>query len=136
MEDYGFFSEQLAISMAKERITSKALAAKAGCSYEHIRRMLLGRGLPSLLLLRRLCGVFGWSERRLRQFVMLDQGRKRFGDTFWQVQGMDPRCDGVYILWTFLTKEERDYFIEWFRFVETRRQQKCGAEQAPAIARS
>jgi hypothetical protein len=37
---------------------------------------------------------------------------------------MDPRGDGFYILWIFLTKEERDYFIDWFRFMAARHQEK------------
>jgi len=130
MEQFGFFSEQLAISMAQEGITSKALAARVGCSYEHVRRMLLGTGLPSLPLLRRLCGVLGWSERKVHKFVVLDRERREFGDAFWRVQGMDPRGDGVYILWAFLTKEERQYFTEWFRFIAARRQEKVETKQA------
>jgi len=129
MEDFGFFSEQLAISMATKRITAKALAPKVGCSYEHVRRMQLGKGLPSLPLLRRLCGVFGWSERKLHKFVILDRARREFGKNFWEVQGMDSRGDGVYILWVFLTNEEREYWIEWLRFVAARHQEKIPKER-------
>jgi len=56
----------------------------------------------------------------LRKFVMFDRGRRDFGETFWREQGLDPRGDGVYVLWTFLTKEERDYWTEWLRFVAAR----------------
>ena len=58
----------------------------------------------------RLCAEFGWSEREVCRFVMIDQGRKRFGDTFWIVLGKTPQLEPLYILWEYLTPEEREFF--------------------------
>jgi len=124
MENLGFFSEQLADSMARHNLTAKALAPRVKCSYENIRRMLDGQSLPSLRLLRRLCKTFGWTEKKLRRFVMMDQARRKFGDTLWIMQGRNPRWEPLYILWEFLTPEERDFFADYLRFLLDRKQRK------------
>lgn len=110
--------------MARHNLTAKALAPRVKCSYENIRRMLDGQSLPSLRLLRRLCKTFGWTEKKLRRFVMMDQARRKFGDTLWIMQGRNPRWEPLYILWEFLTPEERDFFADYLRFLLDRKQRK------------
>lgn len=124
MKKLGFFSEQLADSMAQQKLTAKTLAQRLKCSYEYIRRLLGGQSLPSLRLLRRLCATFGWSEKKLRGFVMIDRARRNFDGSFWTVLGRNPKCESVYILWEFLTPEERDFFADYLRFLVDRKQRK------------
>ena len=90
MGKLGFFSEYLAIGMSGERLTSKELARKLGCSYEYVRAFVQGRSLPSARLQSRLCKVFGWSETKLRRLVILDQMRRQLGDVFWEQVGVEP----------------------------------------------
>lgn len=123
MGKLGFFSEQLADSMARQSLTAKTLALKLGCSYENIRRKLDGHSLPSPRLLRRLCAIFGWNEKKLCGFVMMDQARNTFKGSFWLALGRNPKCEPVYILWQFLSEEERDYFVACLRILATRKQQ-------------
>jgi hypothetical protein len=122
MEKIGFFSEQLAHGMARQGVTAKALADTLGCSYEHVRKMQLGKDFPSLTILRQLCEVFGWSERKLRRFVLIDRMRKQFGNCFWIVLGRNPQFETLYILWVFLTSEEKDYFIGCLRLLVAHKQ--------------
>jgi hypothetical protein len=122
MHALGFFSEQLADSMARKNLTGKALAPRVMCSYEYIRKMLNGQSVPAIPLLRRLCAEFGWSEREVCRFVMIDQARKRFGDTFWIVLGKTPQLEPLYILWEYLTPEEREFFVELLRLIVNRQQ--------------
>jgi len=124
MKKLGFFSEQLAESMARQKLTATLLSQRVRCSYEYIRRMLDGQSLPSLRLLRRLSAKLGWNEKEMRRFVMMDQARGKFGDAFWIVLGKNPQCDSVYILWEFLTPEERDFFADFARFLVERKQRK------------
>jgi hypothetical protein len=124
MENLGFFSEQLAHSMVREKLTAKALAQTVECSYEFVRKMLNGKSLPSLRLLRRLCTTFEWRERDLRRFVMMDEARGRFGDSFWIVLGKDPKLEPFYILWEFLTPKEKNYFSDYLRFLVERKHRK------------
>lgn len=134
MEKIGFFSEQLADGMARQRVTAKALADTLGCSYEHIRKLLVGDVLPSSHLLLQLCAIFGWSEKKLRRFVMIDRVRKQFGDSFWRVLGRNPKYEALYILWEFLTDYEKDYFTACLRMLIARKQaaQTGGSESIPA----
>jgi ParB-like chromosome segregation protein Spo0J len=46
MERLGFFSEKLKASMAKFNLSEKSTAAKLGCTYEHVRKMV--KGLPAV----------------------------------------------------------------------------------------
>ena len=122
MKTLGFFSEQLADSMAQKNLTAKTLAPKVKCSYENVRGMLVGKSLPGPRLLRHLCATFGWSENRLRGFVMMDQARKKCGDSFWIMMNKNPQWEPFYILWEFLTPEERGFFADYLRFVLDRKQ--------------
>lgn len=121
MKKLGFFSEALAEGMVRQGLTEKRLALRVGCSYEHIRKMLKSEALPSLPLLQRLCSVLALPERKLRRFALIDRMRKEFGDAFWSVLGIDPKCADVYILWEFLSEQERDYFTSCLRLLATRR---------------
>ena len=133
MEKIGFFSEQLAHGMARQGVAPKALADTLGCSYEHVRKMQLGKVFPSLTILRRLCELFGWSERRLLRFVLRDRMRKQFGNCFWIVLGKNPQFETLYILWEFLTDNEKEYFTACLRMLVARKQaaQTGGSESIP-----
>lgn len=100
----------------------KALAQQLGCSYANIRRKLDGESLPSRRLMRRLCATFGWNEKKLRGFVMMDQARKKFKGSFWIVLGKNPQYEFLYILWEFLTTEEKDYFTGCARLLVARKE--------------
>lgn len=134
MEKIGFFSEQLTHGMARQGVTAKALAETLGCSYEHVRKMQLGKDFPSLTIVRRLCEVFGWSERRLLRFVLMDRMRKQFRNCFWIVLGKNPQHEALYILWEFLTDNEKDYFTACLRMLIARKQaaQTGGSESIRA----
>jgi|SRR5208337_3399442 len=127
MEQFGFFSERLAISMAESNLTAKALAPRVRCSYRSIRKLLKGQSLPAAPLLLRLCDTFKWDEKQLHEYVEIDRGRKKFGNGFWIFLGKNPRCDALYILWEFLTPEERDFFANELRsLVEKKRKRNGG----------
>jgi len=122
MTKLGFFSEQLAQGMALQRMSSKTLAKQAGCSYEHVRKMTMSEVLPSPALLRKLCEIFHWNEKRVFRFVRQDQARKKFRKNFWVWLGLNPKYEDFYILWAFLTKEERQLTLDFLRFYLARRQ--------------
>ncbi len=121
MEKFGFFSEQLADGMSRQRFTAKGLAKRLGCSYEHVRRLSRSEALPSLQLLRQLCHVFQWNEEELSRLLDGDRGWKRFGDSYWLVLGKNPKCAPLYIMWSYLSDDERDYFLECLRYFVARK---------------
>jgi transcriptional regulator with XRE-family HTH domain len=122
MEKFGFFSEKLADGMARRGLTEKALARELGCCYAHVLNMASGESLPSVHLLQRMCVVLKWREKKLRRFVLMDRMRKEFGDTFWILSGKNPKFESLYILWEFLTTQEKDYFAGCLRLLVARKQ--------------
>jgi transcriptional regulator with XRE-family HTH domain len=122
MKNLGFFSEQLAQGMARQGLTEKVLASELGCSYAHVRKMSCGEVLPSLPLLQRLCALLDFPERKLSRFVLIDRMRNHFGDSFWIAVGRDPKFESLYILWEFLTTEEKDYFTGCARLLVARKE--------------
>jgi transcriptional regulator with XRE-family HTH domain len=120
----GFFSELLIDSMARQGITAKVLAERAGCSYEHVRKLTRSEVLPSPILLRNLRDIFGWGGKRVTRFVRWDQGRKKFGDSFWVLSGRNPKYEEFYIIWAFLTREEKQLTEDYLRFLIARKQMR------------
>jgi transcriptional regulator with XRE-family HTH domain len=111
MERLGFFSEKLKDSMVRFNLSQQSTAARLGCSYEHVRKMVRGECLPSQELLRKLCSIFECEITAIEKLYRLDDARRRFGPTFWTVLGKDPRAEPFYILWPYLSREERNIMI-------------------------
>jgi len=113
--DLGFFSQRLLHSMAGLKLSSKKLAPRLGCSYEYVRRMTRSESLPSPRLLTKMCSVFHWKAREIEKLVRLDDCRRKFGPRFWTVQGINPRMEVVYILFPYLTPDQRQMFVNTLR---------------------
>ena len=111
----GFFSTKLADAMDRDDISARHLAAQVDCCYEHIRKLLRAEVLPSSRLARRLCRVFKWKEGDVRELVLLDDARIRYGEVFWRAQGKDPRVEPFYIIGPYLTDEQHSFLIETAR---------------------
>ena len=111
LERLGFFSEKLKDSMVRFNLSQQSTAARLGCSYEHVRKMVRGECWPSQELLRKLCSIFEWEIKAIEKLRRLDDARRRFGPTFWTVLGKDPRAEPFYILWPYLSREERNIMV-------------------------
>lgn len=124
MERLGFFSEKLKDSMARFNMSEKSTAARLGCSYEHVRKMVRGECLPSEELLRKLCSIFEWEITAIEKLRRLDEARRKFGPSFWAILGKDPRMESFYILWPYLSREEREMVtISISAFIEAKKHQ-------------
>jgi hypothetical protein len=123
----GFFSERLLQSMALQKITSRQLAPRIGCSYEFVRRMTRGESLPSAKLLGKICSLFRWSRTEANELVRVDECRRKFGTVFWTSIGKNPRMEPVYILFPYFTDGEQNVIIAALRAdleVRTKRDQR------------
>jgi Helix-turn-helix len=112
LEHLGFFSERLLHSMAALKLSPKKLAALIGCSYEYVRRMTRSESLPSPFLMKRMCSVFQWREKKIERLIRLDHCRRKYGRHFWNVLGIHPRMKVVYILFPYLTPQQRQIFVD------------------------
>ena len=133
MRRLSFFSEQLAQGMSLQRMSAKTLAKQAGCSYEHVRKMAISEVLPSATLLRKVCEIFHWNEKRVSRFVRWDRARKKFGKNFWVWLGLNPECEDFYILWEFLTKQEQQLTLDVLRFYVARKQTEHQEASTPSL---
>jgi hypothetical protein len=115
VEGLGFFSEKLMDGMAKSRLSQKMTAVRLGCSYEYVRKMVRGESLPAPMLLTRMCSIFHWNLKEVQRLLRLDDCRRKFGPSFWTVQGINPRMEPVYILFPYLTPGERQLMVDMMR---------------------
>lgn len=115
LEHLGFFSERLMHSMAALKLSPKKLAPLIGCSCEYVRRMTRSESLPSPILMKKMCSVFHWREKKIEELIGLDQGRRKYGKHFWEFLGIHPRMEAVYILFPYLRPKQRQMFVDTWR---------------------
>ena len=136
MERLGFFSEKLKDGIDRFNLSQKSTAARLGCSYEHVRKMVRGECLPSEELLRKVCSVFKWEITAIKKLRRLDEARKKFGPTFWTILGKDPRIEPLYIFWPYLSREERRIVIISMKAcIEARKNKQSGGKAEPTSPR-
>ena len=93
--------------MRQRALSVNALAGRLGCTYEQVRKIRRGQALPSEPMLRLLCRVLGMDLKRAKKMVVADKLLNKFGRTVWQVAGKNPDYEPFYVLWPFLTRQER-----------------------------
>ena len=130
IEHLGFFSERLLHGMATRKLPAKKLAPRVGCSYEFVRRMVRSESLPSPGLMMRMCSVFLWKPKEIEELIRVDRCRRKFGTTFWSVLGINPRMEPVYILFPYLTDDEKQLIVDMLRaYLAAKEANKDGSGQ-------
>jgi hypothetical protein len=124
----GFFSMYLYDAMARQGVTARSLATKVGCSYQHIRNLTGAETLCSPSLIKKLCEALHLREGRAQKLIRLDQARKLGGKHFWESAGKDPRGEPFYIMWPYLTDQEREIIVASMRFLADKK--KRGATES------
>ena len=112
-ERLGFCNVRLAQRMGEVGLSAAQLANKADLTYEYVRKLILGSGLPSDSSLERLCEVLGLSRRDMKQRVARDRIIFQFGDSAWGFWGLTPRAGQLYILFSVLNAEEKRLMRLW-----------------------
>jgi predicted transcriptional regulator len=78
-------------------VSVRQLATKAGTSYEHIRKLIMGECLPSDSMIERICAALELNKKEMGRRVLKDKMIFRFGDAAWQAAGIDARVAPCYI---------------------------------------
>jgi len=107
----GFFNARLEQRRNEVGISVRQLAGKAGTTYEHVRKLIMGQCLPSDSMLERLCVALELNKKEMSGRVLKDKMIFRFGDAAWQASGIDARAAPCYILLPLLSRSEREFFI-------------------------
>jgi|HubBroStandDraft_5_1064220.scaffolds.fasta_scaffold42571_1 hypothetical protein len=114
-ERLGFFNARLEQRMNEAGVSARELATKASSTYEHIRKLIMGRCLPSDSMLERLCAALQLNKKEMSRRVLKDKMIFRFGDAAWQASGIDARAAPCYILLPLMSRSERESFIVQLR---------------------
>jgi len=121
-ERIGFFNMRLVQRMNELGVSAVQLAQSVRVTYEQVRKLIMGRCLPSDSTLERLCTSLDLNERDMKERVARDKVIFKFGDAAWEHLGINPRMVPIYILFPLMTKEQRYMMTLQFRaFVEAKK---------------
>jgi len=104
-ERMGFFNMRLVQRMNQVGVSPTQLARSVHLSYEQVRKLIMGRCLPSDSTLERVCVSLDLNNREMKDRVAKDRMIFKFGDAAWEYWGISPRMAPVYILFPLMTKE-------------------------------
>ena len=136
-ERLGFFNSRLEQRMNDAGVSARELATKAGVTYEHVRKLIMGQCLPSDSMIGKLCAVLELNRKEMSWRVRNDRMIFRFGDAAWRAAGIDARAAPCYILLPLLSRSEREFFIfQLNAIVEAKRNRgegvsRCKSSQLP-----
>jgi hypothetical protein len=127
-ERLGFFNARLEQRVIEMELPLPKLARRVGVTYEHIRKLIMGRCLPSDSLLEQLCGTLGISKREMNARVAKDRVIFRFGDAAWSACGLDPKLAPFYIVVPLLSREQWKFLLTCMTAVAEARKTNSGVE--------
>jgi hypothetical protein len=124
-ERMGFFNMRLVQRMNEVGVSAVQLAHDVHLSYEHVRKLVMGRCLPSDAALERLCARLNVSKRDMKRRVARDRMIFKFGDAAWAYWGINPKAAPVHIFFPLLTNEEQEIFrLQIIAFVEAKKKRE------------
>ena len=121
----GFFNMRLVQRMNEAGVSPTQLAQRVHLSYEQVRKLIMGRCLPSDPTLERLCVSLDLNKREMKERVAKDRAIFKFGDAAWAYWGVSPRVGQLAILFPLLTKEQQEFVrLEFVAFVEAKKKRE------------
>jgi hypothetical protein len=127
-ERMGFFNMRLVQRMNQVGISPTRLAQSIHLSYEQVRKLIMGRCLPSDATLEKLCVSLDLNKREMKGRVAKDRMVFKFGDAAWAHLGVSPRVGQLAILFPLLTKEQQEFTrLHMTAFVEAKKKRDRAA---------
>jgi hypothetical protein len=121
-ERMGFFNMRLVQRMNEVGVSATQLAHCVRLTYEQVRKLIMGRCLPSDSTLGRLCASLDLNTRDMKQRVARDRMIFKFGDAAWTFFGVNPKAAPFYILFHLLTKDQQEIArLQLVAFVEAKK---------------
>jgi hypothetical protein len=90
-EPKGRFAQELIAAMSEKGLNAGSLSAKLEISSEYVRKMVVGRGWPSRLLLKEISKLLGLNIEAMQDLIAVDQIEKKYGKSGMKAIGKDPR---------------------------------------------
>lgn len=80
MEVQGRFGHMLAAAMEANEVPPNKLAQKVQCTYEHVRKFLTNKALPSDIRLTAITKVLGLNYDEAHKIVTEERMKKKYGE--------------------------------------------------------
>jgi transcriptional regulator with XRE-family HTH domain len=105
-------AELLTSKMEEQGMTMNELAEKLDVTYEHVRRIVRGEGIPSKYVLKLIAEVFKFKYHDLEKIAVSDKIKKKYGSIPAELAGKDPTLEPLEKLWFKLHEEQRAALID------------------------
>lgn len=100
--------ELISEKMAEKKIDVRDLAEKLDITYEHVRRIARGEGIPSKFVLKLLSDELGIPYKEAEQIATSDKIIKKYGTIPLELYGKQPSLEPLERVWGKLTEEQQD----------------------------
>jgi transcriptional regulator with XRE-family HTH domain len=85
--------QYLSDAMARAGLSIKELAERCDVSYEYIRRLVRGEGLPSKHMLRVIAAEVGADRKEVERLLVADSIRRDYGKVPLEISGKNPDAE-------------------------------------------
>lgn len=100
--------EMISDAMAKKGWSIKDLSDALEITYEHVRRIVKGEGVPSKPMLKLICQNLDINfTDEVYKSLTADQIEKRYGKVPAELSGKNPELDPIERAWSSLTSDQK-----------------------------
>lgn len=100
-------SELLAQTMEEQGVSIRDLSERLGITYEHIRRLVRGEGVPSRFVLKMICDELKMDFHESEKLATADKIRKKYGTIPLELSGKKPGMESIERAWDKLTPTQQ-----------------------------
>jgi transcriptional regulator with XRE-family HTH domain len=93
--------------MDEKGMSIKDLSQKLDITYEHVRRIVRGEGVPARYTLRQICEELGIPVKQAEKIATRDKVKKKYGPAYLELTGVKPGMETINRLWDSLTEEQQ-----------------------------
>jgi transcriptional regulator with XRE-family HTH domain len=93
--------------MEDRGLSIRDLAAKLDITYEHVRRITRGEGVPSKFVLKAVCEALGLNFKEAEKLATADRIQKKYGDVPLELAGKEPELEPLERVWSELSEEQK-----------------------------
>jgi transcriptional regulator with XRE-family HTH domain len=99
--------EMISGAMAEQGLSTKDMSDKLELTYEHVRRIVKGEGVPSKYILKAFCEILGLDYVEAYKAMTADQIEKKYGGVPAELSGKNPELEPIERAWHHLTAEQK-----------------------------
>jgi transcriptional regulator with XRE-family HTH domain len=105
-------AELISSKMEEQGKTMKDLAEKFDITYEHVRRIVRGEGIPSKYVLKLFAEELGIPYKELEKTAVHDKIKKKYGSIPAELAGRNPALEPIERVWPKLSVDQQATLID------------------------